>query len=461
MYFRYFFILIYFFNLFNYDYILSQKDWSSWGIDPILSPREIFYPSNIEEIIDIIRSAYDNNFKVRAIGSCHSWSNLINTDGYVINTDNLNKILHIDHETKRVKVECGIKLNDLFQSLAHENLALPNQGFIDRQSIVGAISTGTHGTGHTGPLSDFIVEFEVIDCFGVLHKVSQSTNCQWLPILRVGLGALGFIYSVTLQCQDLFVLNDKRITSTLDQAIKNYKEYYANNDYYMFMAHIDSDTALNFFWNRTQEKVKRKVISDFANRVLSNKMLSMNVGLPIIKYNSSAGKKLMQLWLMGMQNECNQYSYLSLSPLKDPISVNYYIEAEYAIDINNFTQAISQFIEFYKEYQKHYHSLTALITCRFAPESNSSYLSMSYQRETAYITVNIINYFDDYIDFFKKLEHLLENYQARPHWGKFHLLTKDKVSHLFKEGFEKFNYLRSKLDPCKIFSNQFIERCFG
>lgn len=450
-----------FFLIFSID-SLSQTDWSHWGNNAILNPRDIFYPNNIEDVICIIKSAYENNYKVRAIGSCHSWSNLVNTDGYIINTDNLNKILYIDKENRKVKVECGIKLNELFCELAKEGLSLSNQGFIDKQSIVGAVSTGTHGTGHTGSLSDFIIEFEVIDCFGNMHKASQDNNGQWLSILRVGLGALGFIYSVTLECQDLAVLKHKRVISSWDKALKDYMYNYENNDYYMFIGHLESDVVLNFFWNKTKEEIKNPIIPYMTNWLVANRTLSTFVGAPIINYMPKIGRNFMRLWLYGMQTKNKQPSYRSLSPLKNPVTTAYYIEAEYAIDIKDFISAMEKVRRFYNEYQvTNQVTLVSLITCRFAPASTRSYLSLSYKRETAYITINIINYFDSYIDFFEKVEQLLAGYQPRPHWGKFHLLNEIKIQSLFQEGFEKFNNLRAILDPVKMFSNNFIERCFG
>lgn len=445
------FILI----IFIVNYNLAKSQWEFWGNYPLLEPKALYYPNNIDDVIAIIKAAYDNNCKIRAIGSCHSWNNLINTDGYIINTDNLNKVLKIDLENKRVKVECGIKLKDLFYILAQENLAFANQGFIDQQSVAGAISTGTHGTGHEGCLSDFIVEMEVIDCFGNLHKISEENNKR-LSTLRVSLGALGFIYSVTIECKELFKLNHKRVITTFDEAVKNYKYNHENNDYYMFMVHLKNDIALNFFWNKTSDNIKRRVI-DIKENIINNKTISKNFGAPIINYSSNMGNTLLKIWFYGMQTENIEYSYISLSPLKDPISTDYYIEAEYAIDFNDFEKAIQDFKEFYKDYK----SLTALITCRFAPNSDKSYLSMAYDRDTAYININIINYFDNYIDFFQKFEDIFKKYNARPHWGKFNLLNKSDVERLYNKGFKKFNKLRSILDPKKMFSNNFIERYFG
>ncbi|CDK30159.1 D-arabinono-1,4-lactone oxidase [Candidatus Babela massiliensis] len=448
--------------VFNCFYILTQDDWSVWGDNPVLYPKDVFYPNNLEEVISIIKKANLDNHKVKAIGSCHSWSNLINTNGYIINTDKLDKILYVDRDNKKVKVECGIKLKDLFSFLAQENLSLPNQGFIAEQSIVGAISTGTHGTGHTGVLSDFISEFEVIDSQGNFYKVTKDTNSDWIPFLRIGLGALSFIYSVTIECDNLFILNHKRVLSTWQEAMDNYKSNYQNNDYYMFMAHPTSDMVLNFFWNKTDSVTKRRFIYDIPENIVTNAFLS-RAAVRSLKYAPQVGSRLIELWLFGMQKDShNQYSYLSLSPLKDPISVEYYIEVEFGVHIDDFKIAIDKFKELYNSYENQGYNLTALLTCRFSPGFDKSFLSMSYKRDTAYITINIINYFDKYLEFFNKLEQMLEPYLPRPHWGKFHLLNKEKICNLYgQETFDRFNDIRDKLDPNRMFSNDFIERCFG
>ena len=443
----------------------SKSNWPSWGSYNQYHYKKIFYPKNIEDVKYIIKTAIKKNYNIKAIGSLHSWRSLVNTNGYIINTDKLNKVLCIDIENKKIKVECGIKLKELFRILAENNLALANQGFIAEQSIAGAICTGTHGTGHTGCLSDFVIELEVIDGLGQLHKVSKDSNSDWLSYLRVSLGALGFIYSVTLQCQDLFLLNHKREISNWDDVFQNYNKYYLENDYYMFMAHPKYDTVLNFFWNKLNKKndfIKRSYFRDIPQNTITNTHLSKGA-IKLINYNPKIGDMLMQVWLYGMQKSLHsQYSYLSLSPLIDPLSVEYYIEAEYAIDIKDFAKVMQEIKDFYIDYEnKNNLSLTAVYTCRFSPGFDLSNLSLAYKRDTAYITINIINYFDNYIDFFKKLDIIFQRYLARPHWGKFHFLDKDRVSIIYgQENIDKFNLLRAKLDPNGIFTNDYIKKCF-
>lgn len=461
--FKYFISFLFLYNIFD---INCQINWDRWGDYIHHKHKKIFYPENLNDVKAIINKAIKKNYNIRAVGSLHSWRSIVNTNGYIINTDKLNKILYIDKQNKRVKVECGIKLKNLFKILADNNLALSNQGFIAEQSIAGAISTGTHGTGHTGCLSDFVIELEILDGLGNLHKVSKESNSDWLSYLRVNLGALGFIYSVTLECQDLFLLNHKREISDWDDALENYDKYFSENDYYMFMGHPRYDIVLNFFWNKLGNKnsfVKRSYFRDIPEYTVTNNYLS-RAAIKSISYMPLIGNRLIQVWLYSMQKSLHsQYSYLSLSPIINPVSVDYYIEAEYAIEIKDFAKVMQEIRDFYIEYENENNlSLAAVYTCRFSPGFDLSNLSLAYKRDTAYITINILNYFDNYMDFFRKLDIIFERYLARPHWGKFHFLNKDKVSLLYgQENIEKFNLLRDKLDPNKIFANDYIKKCFG
>ena len=60
-------------------------------------------------------------------------------------------MLDADAATGLVRVEAGIRLQALSRELHARGLAMPNLGDIDAQSLAGALSTGTHGTGTRFP----------------------------------------------------------------------------------------------------------------------------------------------------------------------------------------------------------------------------------------------------------------------------------------------------------------------
>ena len=112
-------------------------------------PSTIVYPESAAQLQAVVASAR----KVRVMGSRHSWSKGIHTDGTLVSLDRMSRLVRVDRENLRVTVQAGIKLGDLIARLEEYGLALTNLGSIDEQSLAGAISTGTHGTGKAFRLS--------------------------------------------------------------------------------------------------------------------------------------------------------------------------------------------------------------------------------------------------------------------------------------------------------------------
>ncbi|MBP8192246.1 MAG: FAD-binding protein, partial [Chitinophagales bacterium] len=115
----------------------------NWAKNVQSQVANYFQPETEEEIISVVK----NHQKIRMVGTGHSWSGICATNEALLNLDYYNKITHIDKERKLVTVQAGIKLWQLNILLDKEGLALLNLGSIDQQSIAGAISTGTHGSG--------------------------------------------------------------------------------------------------------------------------------------------------------------------------------------------------------------------------------------------------------------------------------------------------------------------------
>ena len=455
--------LFFIFNIIIFSPSLSYAIvWSNWGSNQVCESKQIVCPASLDDVQDLIKLATQEKEKIRFMGSCHSWSDLVCTSGYLVNTDKLSKVLEINKEAKTIKVEGGIKIKDLIVILADNELALSNQGFIAEQSIAGAISTATHGSSYyTGCLSDFILEIELVDGLGNFHKISKDSNAEWLALARVSLGALGFIYSVTIQCEDLFVLRHHRAFSTWGEALMDYEKNYRENDFYMFMGHPELDLVLHFFWNKIKQPVDKVLIYDLKDSFLSNNFMSRLV-IRSANCMPRCTSGLFAWWLRFIEKKPhNQYSYLSLSPLRCPVSVKYYIEEELGVPVENFTEAIGKFRALCTDFRQKGNVGVGLITCRFLPAAYDSYLSPAYGRDTAFITVNFINYFSNYEEFFKQFEQILAPYKPRPHWGKFHYLDEQKVLDAYGENVTKFNNLRKELDPYALFSNGFIDRCFG
>ncbi|HVW99822.1 MAG TPA: D-arabinono-1,4-lactone oxidase [Candidatus Babeliaceae bacterium] len=439
--------------------ILSEP-WTNWGHNQQCSPCRIWNPESLGQVQEIIKQASQLKIPIRFVGSAHSWSDLVCTDGYLITTDQFNKILNIDTDKLQVTVQGGIKLKDLFEKLAQEGFALSNQGFIKEQSIAGAISTATHGTGKHGTLSDLVIGVQLVDASGKIHTIDNNNNPEWLPAARVHLGALGFIYSVTLQCEPLFMLNHIREIKRYQEVIPYYRQLYHDHDYFMVMLHPTKDVALTFTWDRTHKPLTKNFLVHLPEDIVMSYTINY-LGIRSLCQFPTIGSVCLENTLYALQKkEHREYSYLSLSPLNSPVSVNCYIEEEFAIPFDYFEQALSSIKELYQQYESYGIMLAGLITCRFGPGLTLAYLDPAYGRKTAYITVNILNFFDQYEQFFQDLEKTISPFHGRPHWGKFHHLSYADIYRLYGDNAQSFNNIRLTLDPNGVFANNFIKRCF-
>ena len=121
--------------------------WRNWAGSVVATPAEVQHAATVDGVVDAVRRAGDRGLAVRVAGSGHSFTPLVATDGLLLHVDGLSGLVSVDLERRRVRVLAGTRLHVLNPALQALGLALPNLGDIDRQTISGAIATGTHGTG--------------------------------------------------------------------------------------------------------------------------------------------------------------------------------------------------------------------------------------------------------------------------------------------------------------------------
>ena len=122
---------------------------------------------------------------------------------------------------------------------------MANLGDIDRQSISGAISTGTHGTGSRfGGIATQVVAATLVTSGGELLTVSEDENADLLPAVALGLGALGILVDVTIQCVPAFVLEAVERPEPLDSVVDDVVSRADAVDHFEFYWFPHTDTAL-------------------------------------------------------------------------------------------------------------------------------------------------------------------------------------------------------------------------
>jgi FAD/FMN-containing dehydrogenase len=207
----------------------------SWSEDIKFCPANYVFPTDVDELIKIVRTAHQQKRSIRVIGSGHSFSKVASCDDLLVSLDNLQGLISVDQARQEACFFGGTKLFRIGPLLKKCGLALPNMGDIDEQSLAGALQTGTHGTGVTlGCLSSFITELTLLLPHGELLTCNSEVNNEIFSCARLALGTLGIVVSVTVRCIPSYVLEDRRWPLSLVDGLKKSEDYALRSRHFEF-----------------------------------------------------------------------------------------------------------------------------------------------------------------------------------------------------------------------------------
>src|SRR6202521_1083696 len=233
--------------------------WRNWGGNQRCRPAVVESPRSDLEVAEAVRRARDAGQTVKVVGTGHSFTDIACTTGRMLSIDHLDRVVDVDLDACPITVEAGITIHRLNEELATRGLALANLGDIDCQTIAGAISTATHGTGATfGGLATFVRGLELVTADGEVLRCSGDEEPEAFHAARVGLGALGVLTRVTLQCVPAFTLHHLETRRHLDGVLDELDQLVDANEHFEFywMPHTDACSTLAN--NRTEDPPRVK-----------------------------------------------------------------------------------------------------------------------------------------------------------------------------------------------------------
>ncbi|MEJ7755330.1 MAG: D-arabinono-1,4-lactone oxidase [Nocardioidaceae bacterium] len=203
------------------------------------------HPADVADVARTVEQAAAAGRTVKVAGSGHSFTSAAVTDGTLLHLDRLDRLLEADAETGVVTVQAGMPLHVLNRTLAPAGLAMSNLGDIDRQTVAGAISTGTHGTGaRLGGLATQVRGLQIVLGDGSVVQCSAAERPDLFSAARVGLGALGVLTAVTLQCEPSFVLHAREEAMAIDAVLGDFDEMAERNEHFEFFWFPHTDSAM-------------------------------------------------------------------------------------------------------------------------------------------------------------------------------------------------------------------------
>ena len=431
----------------------AGAEWRNWVGDQRCRPAQVLAPRSREELAEAVAATAAAGRRMKVAGSGHSFTEAALTDDTMVRVEALDRVLEVDAETGLVKVEAGIVLSALNEALARHGLALPNLGDIDRQTLAGAISTGTHGTGAgLRNISAQVEGIELVTADGERRELTAETDPDGLAAARVGIGALGAIYSVTLRAVPAFVLHRIDAPRPLDDVLGSFHELAAENDHFEFFVFPYTRTALTLRRNRTDLGSAPRTRFQ---RFLSDTVLENTVGDLALRFGRRFPDLIPRLTGLAArvmsQAEQRDASY-RLFANERRIR---FTEMEYALPREAGPEALSRVLDWIRANR---FPVAMPIECRVvAPDD--ALISPSHERASTYIAVHQYQGME-FRPYFEGVEAIFAEYDGRPHWGKRHTLDAEELARRYPR-FGDFLAVRDRLDPDRAFANDYTERVLG
>jgi L-gulono-1,4-lactone dehydrogenase len=426
--------------------------WSNWAGNQSCNPDEVAHPSTDAELAAVVKGAAARGRRVKVVGSGHSFTACALTDGVQIVLDRYNKVVAIDGRANTVTVQAGCTIADLNKTLFQYGMAMPNLGDIAYQTISGAISTATHGTGAklTG-IAGQVIGLDIVTGDGSVVSCSRDEEPEIFESARVGVGALGALSTVTLQCVPKFNLHAIEEPIRVDKVLEEIDERVDGNEHFEFFWVPHTGWALTKSNNRTTEQPHGQSRWKFFKDKIVMENIAFGAVTKLGRFRPSAIPRLSRLIPSSGRVEYVKPSYQVFA---SPRWVKFY-EMEYSVPRRHVGTALNGIRKLIDDKGLF---IGFPVEVRFTAADDIP-LSTASGRESAYLAVHVAKGME-YETYFRGVEEIMNGLEGRPHWGKLHFQTADVLATRYPK-WNAFQKVRGQLDPNGVFANAYTDRVFG
>ena len=433
-----------------------MTQWRNWSGLVTASPTRDVTPTSTDQVQAEVRGALERGSTVKMVGTGHSFTAIAAPEATLLRPGGLTGVVSVDREAMTVTARAGTRLADLNLALERAGLSLHNMGDIAEQTLAGAVSTGTHGTGgRAAGLAAQVVGLELVTGTGEVLSCTPSEHADVLDVARVGLGALGILTSITFRVEPLFVLEAVEQPMGWDEALAAYDELTEAAD------HVD------VYWfphtDRVQVKQNLRRGTDLASaRPLSKAQLLLDDHL---LQNTAFGALTAGLNRVPRAIPAvNRLSSRLLSDRRYSDVAHRVLTAERHVVFREMEYAVPRAdgLEVLREVRRRLDASSLRISfpveLRTAPADDVP-LSTASGRDSFYLAFHT-HRDAEHRDYFALLEPVLRAAGGRPHWGKVHTRTAADLAPAYPR-FEEFLRMRERLDPHRVFANDHLRRVLG
>ena len=420
----------------------ERYTWSNWSGFQQAHPQHILHPDNVLELQHIVQS----HPKIRVVGAGHSFTPLVCTDATLVSLNQISGVSSSDTAHSRCSLYAGTRLYNLDQYLEPINQALMNQGDIDQQSLAGAVSTGTHGTGaDLHCISAYVEDFELLTASGEILNCSRTENPEIFAAGRVSLGSLGILTKITMQNRPRFKLKEHiQLCTVADmmQFIQQWKHQHRHIECFVF-SHAEKLMLKTL--DETDEKLQPRKESYPSEDML------LTICSELIKNVPSLNPYVQKLLGTFVKPTTAVDWSSKIFPTVRHTKFN---EMEYQIPVDDGLDCLEEVLAALRQ-----HKVATFFPLEFRfVKGDDIWISPFYQQDSISISVHQYHKQDPRL-IFDIVEPIFQKYKGRPHWGKMHSMTAMQLRDLYPK-WDDFLTLRQQLDPERKFLNPYLEQLF-
>lgn len=435
--------------MFSLEHWERSPTWENWVGYVKATPKEKHAPRSVEELQEIIRGAQQQGRRLRVVGAGHSFSPVACPEEIAVTLHHLRGLVSADPEAGEVTLKAGTYLHEIGPMLLPHGLALENMGDVQEQSIAGAVSTGTHGTGISlGSLADSVMGWKWVDGQGTLHSHRRGDE-PLSEALHLSLGLLGVLVELTLRVIPLYGLREESKILDFQRAVES------------FRADSKEHRHMEWFLFPGTDVVQRKTLSVVDAKAMSSWQKFMDwcegvmmlnglfyLGSELVRKDLRRAKKISQ-WTSKFIPNTRRRGY-SFEVFPKPRGVRFH-ESEYFVSLDQAEACMQRVQAALRQDVKNNHFPIEVRTHK----GESGYLSPTQGQDCLVLSFHMYQGVE-YQEFFSWVREEMQPFQGRPHWGKVNLLRHAELVELYPQ-MKNFLELRERYDPNRVFMNGYLQ----
>lgn len=407
--------------------------WSNWSGRQTAEPARVVRPSSEHDFVAAIALARERGWPLRAVGATHSHSRVAATDGLVVETDGWQGLMAVaggalsdSGDQPVASIRAGTRIFQIGRPLFQRGYGLINQGDIDKQSLAGALSTGTHGTGPTlGSFSTAVAGLRVVLADGQIVPCGPDDEPELFEVARMSLGAVGLITEVDLKVRSRYRLHERQWLAPVDEVMPNIDEAIAATRHF------------EFFWMPDRDLCACKSLTELTPEPNGNAGgTDTDGGVAPAEEPEQISK-----W------ERTGWSHRIISSIRE----DRHTEMEYSVPAE---RGPACFAELRDMIQSRFPDLLWPLEYRTLA-ADDLMISTAAGRPTVTISAHQDIALDDR-PLFDACEEIFRRHEGRPHWGKVHYQTGPELAALHPR-YRQWWDTRDRFDPDGVFLTRDLE----